>query len=159
MKHLLFTAAYLGLSIYVQLAYVYGPMDILVGGWGLAVVAFIGAGTLSPIFVMVFDKAVRQNHFRSSCSKFILYTLIAAGCAIQLAFGVYVLINMGFNAWSYAAGSMNDLMQAWDATEVARDTDYFQSYFFCCGGVAGPSDWMANVEQFVDYATVSSPSI
>ena len=134
-------------------------MDILVGGWGLAVVAFIGAGTLSPIFVMVFDKAVRQNHFRSSCSKFILYLLIALGCAIQLAFGVYILINMGFNAYSYASASMFDLMQAWDATEVARETDYFQMYFECCGGTAGPSDWMAQVKQFADYATVSSHAI
>merc|ERR1712136_500304 len=150
--HLLFTAAYLGLSIYVQLAYVYSPMDIFVGGWGLAVVAFIGAGTLSPIFVMAFNKACKQNHFRSSCSKFTLYTLIALGCAIQLAFGVYVLISMGFNAYNVAENSMFDLMQAWDANAIARDTDYFQSYFECCGGLDGPQDWTVNVQQFSDYA-------
>lgn len=155
MKHLLFTAAYLGLSIYVQLAYVYSPMDLLVGGWGLAVVAFIGAGTLSPIFVMAFNKASKQNHFRSSCSKFTLYTLIALGCAIQLAFGVYVLISMGFNAYNVAENSMFDLMQAWDANAIARDTDYFQNYFECCGGLDGPQDWTVNVQQFSDYAEVS----
>ena len=155
LKHLLFTAAYLGLSIYVQLAYVYSPMDILVGGWGLAVVAFIGAGTLSPIFVMAFNKAVKQDHFRSSCSKFTLYTLIALGCAIQLAFGAYVLISMGFNAESVAENSMFGLMQTWDANEIARDIDYFQWYFDCCGGLDGPQDWTANVQQFRDYAEVS----
>merc|ERR1712168_654799 len=127
--HLLFTAAYLGLSIYVQLAYVYSPMDILVGGWGVAMVAFISAGTLSPLFVMVFNKMVRQNQFRGSCSKFILYSLIALGCAIQLAFGVYVLVGVGFNAYSTAEASMMDLMQNWDGNEIGRDTDFFPKLF------------------------------
>ena len=153
-KHLLFIVAYLGLGIYVQLVYVYGPMDMLVDGQGIAVVAFINAGTLCPIFVMAFTKKIKENDFRNSFSKIILVTVIALGCITQLAFGIYALIHYGFHAWGAAHDSMRAQMLAWDANEIAKDTDYFQNYFECCGAIDGPSDWIGMSQAFQDYAKV-----
>ena len=153
-KHLLFIVAYIGLGIYVQLAYVYGPMDMLVDGQGIAVVAFINAGTLCPVFVMAFTKKIKENDFRNSFSKFILVTIIALGCITQLAFGIYVLIHYGFHAWGAAHDSMRAQMLAWDGNEIAKDTDYFQNYFECCGAIDGPSDWIGMSQTFRDYAKV-----
>ena len=153
-KHLLFTLAYLGLGIYVQLAYVYGPMDILVDGHGNAVAAFITAGTFLPAIVMAFTQKIKKGNFRNSFSKFMLFTFIALGFLTQLAFGIYVLIHYGFHAWGAAHDSMRAQMLAWDANEIARDTDYFQNYFECCGAIDGPSDWIGMSQTFRDYAKV-----
>ena len=130
-------------------------MDILVDGHGIAVAAFITAGTCFPIFVMVFTQKIERGNFRNSLSKFILFTIIALGFLTQLAFGIYVLIHYGFHAWGAAHDSMRAQMLAWDANEIARDTDYFQNYFECCGAIDGPSDWIGMSQTFRDYAKVS----
>ena len=153
-EHLLFTLAYLGLGFYVQLAYVYGPMDILVDGHGTAVAAFINAGTFFPIFVMAFTKKIEKGSFRNSFLKCMLFAFITLGFITQLAFGIYVLIHYGFHAWGAAHDSMRAQMLAWDANKIARDTNYFQSYFECCGAIDGPSDWIGMSQNFRDYAKV-----
>ena len=46
------------------------------------------------------------------------------------------------------------VMQQWDAQQIARDTDFMQNYYECCGNV-DYKDWKNNVAQFQDYAQVS----
>ena len=93
--HCLFVAAYMGLGLYIQLAYIYTPLNIICGGWGLALLIFTCTGSMSPIFVMIFERMTKRNQFRSMCGKLILFMLIAAGCTIQIAFGSYMLATAG----------------------------------------------------------------
>ena len=93
--HCLFVAAYMGLGLYIQLSYIYTPLNIICGGWGLALLIFTCTGSMTPIFVMIFDRMVKHNQFRSVCGKMVLFILIAAGCTVQIAFGSYMLATAG----------------------------------------------------------------
>ena len=95
--HCLFIAAYMGLSLYIQLAYIYTPLNLISGGWGLALLFFTCAGSMSPIFVMIFDRMTKRDQFRSMCGKLTLFILIAAGLCVQIAYGSYMLVTAGKN--------------------------------------------------------------
>ena len=62
-----------------------------------------GAVTLQKKCSCPHNTIIRTRPYCGSCSKFILYTLIALGCAIQLAFGVYVLIMIGMVYLSFVS--------------------------------------------------------
>ena len=111
----------------------------------------IGVGIFNPMFVMAFSNAIRKNYFRSSCSKYLAYTLIGLACFAQGAFGTHVLIHYGLHAWGAAFDIMRFQMLSWN---INNDADYLQSYFECCGAVDGPSDWLGMVDSFRNHAKV-----
>ena len=52
-----------------------------------------------------------------------------------------------------ALTNMDNAMIEWDAAGFAKELDFLQNYYSCCGSVTY-SDW-ENVPTFTDYATVS----
>ena len=126
-------------------------MDIVFGaGVYIALPILTLAGIFNPIFVMAFSRGIEKDHFRSSLSKYMFYTLIGLAIFAQLAFATYVLIHYGLHALGAARDLMRFEMDTWN---INGDTDYLQSYFQCCGRLGGPSDWNG-IDSFRYHAKV-----
>merc|ERR1711962_709490 len=148
--HFLGGTSYGCLALYVQWQYIIMPVNLLSMKFIMSVILTLGAGVMIPFFLMIFPKIMANPNMGSSCTKSLIFFLLACTCIMQILFGALLLQGKNY-ANDVVERNLGDFFESWDGDgSISQQWDNLQQDFTCCG-VNGYQDW-SNFTKFEDYA-------